>query len=60
MTELGPFGLEIFLVMRIGFRADRHLLDHFQAVTLETDNFFRIIGQKAKLTHTEIEKNLRA
>src|SRR6266436_5810761 len=60
VPELRLFCLEIFFVVRIGFGPDRHLLDHFQTVTLQADNFFRIIGEEPELPHTQIEKNLCA
>src|SRR6266404_5808931 len=60
MTELGLLRLEIFLVMRVRFATNRNLLDHLQAVAFETDDFFRIVGEEAKLPHTKIEQNLRA
>ena len=44
--------------MRIGFGPDRHLLDHFQTVALEPDNFFLVIGEEPELSHAKIEKNL--
>src|SRR5262249_18251030 len=46
--------------MRIGFAAYRHLLHHLQSVTFESDYLLRVIGQEAKLTNAEIEKDLRA
>ena len=46
--------------MRIGFAANRHLFHHLQAVTFESDNFLRIVGQKTELTDAEIEKDLGA
>ncbi len=46
--------------MRIRLGADRHLLDHFETVPLEADNFLRVICQKPELPHAEIEQNLRA
>src|SRR5438067_7195795 len=60
MAHLGLLRLEIFCVMRVGFGSNRHLLDHLNAVTLETYNLFRIVGQESELAHTEIVKNLRA
>jgi hypothetical protein len=44
----------------IGFCPDRHLLDHFQTVTLQADNFLRVICEEPELSHAQIEKNLRA
>ena len=46
--------------MRIGFGPDRHLLDHFQTVALQADNFLRIICEEPELPHAQIEKNLCA
>ena len=60
MPEFRLFCLEIFFVVRIGFGPDRHLLDHFQTVALQADNFLRIICQEAELSHAQIEKNLCA
>src|SRR5437879_8942333 len=60
VPHLHFFGFEVPGVIRIGFAANRHLLDHLDAVTLETDNFLRVVGQKTELPNAEIEKNLRA
>src|SRR5258707_1743172 len=60
VPELRLFRFEIFFVVRIGFSPDRHLLDHFQTITLQADNFLRIIGEEPELSHTQIEKNLCA
>src|SRR6476620_11039253 len=60
MPELRLFCLEIFLVVRIGFGADRHLLDHLQTVALQADNFLRVICEEPELSHAQIEKNLCA
>src|ERR1700732_5365509 len=54
------FGFEVSGVIRIDLAANRHLLDHLDAVTLETDNFLRVVGQKTELPNAEIEKDLRA
>jgi hypothetical protein len=60
VPEFRLFCLEIFFVVRIGFRPDRHLLDHFQTVALQADNFLRVIGEKPELSDAQIEKNLSA
>src|SRR4051812_44589387 len=60
VPELRLFCFEIFLVVRIGFGPDRHLLDHFQTVTLQADDFLRIICEESELPHAQIEKNLCA
>src|ERR1700730_16659109 len=54
------FGFEVPGVIRIDFAANRHLLDHLDAVSLETDNFLRVVGQKTELPNAEIEKDLGA
>src|SRR5919106_1741768 len=54
------FGLEIFDVVWVGFAANRHLFYHLQAVTLESDNFLRIVGQKTEPADSQIEQDLRA
>src|SRR6516225_902040 len=59
MPQLGSLCLEIFGIMRIGLSLDRYLLDHFEAVSLEADNFLRVICQESELSHAEVEKNLR-
>ena len=59
VPELYLFGFEIFFVVRIRFAANRNLLDHLETVTFQADHFFRIVRQEAKLSHAEIEKNLR-
>src|SRR5215472_5353921 len=60
VAQLRSFCLEIFGIMRIGLGPDRYLLDHFEAVSLEPDNFLRVICQESELSHAEVEKNLRA
>src|SRR6266850_4202907 len=60
VPELRLFCLEIFFVVRIRFGPDRHLLDHFQTVALEPDNFLRVICEEPELSHAQIEKNLCA
>src|SRR5512133_1939695 len=60
VPELRLFWLDMFFVVRICFGPDRHLLDHFQTVALEPDNFLRVICEEPELTHTQIEKNLSA
>src|SRR4030095_11875504 len=44
----------------IGFATYRHLLHHLQAVAFESDHLLRVVSQKTELTHSEIEKDLRA
>src|SRR5439155_3417200 len=60
VPQLRSLCLEIFGIMRIGLSPDRYLLDHFEAVSLEADNFLWVICQKSELPHAEVEKNLRA
>src|SRR6476620_4706104 len=46
--------------MRIRLTPDRHLLDHLNAITFESDYLFRIIRQETELAYSEIIKDLRA
>lgn len=55
MTHFHFFGLKIAGVVRVGFTPNRHLLDHFDAVAFQADNLLRIIREKAKFPHAEIE-----
>src|SRR3984893_8875933 len=59
MTKLRFLGLEIFFVVRVGWSANWHLLDHFQSVTFQANDFLRVVGQKPELAHAEVEKDLR-
>src|SRR5207253_10948462 len=60
MAELYFFCLEIFFVVRIRRRSNRHLLNHFQPVAFQTDDLLRIVCEEPELPHAEIEQNLRA
>src|SRR5262249_7198333 len=60
MPQLRPFRFKIFDIMRVRLSANRYLLDHFESVALESDNFFRVICEEPELPHAEIEKDLRA
>src|SRR5256885_2755539 len=52
MTQLGFLGLEIFLVVRVRFAANRYLLDHFQTVAFQADHFLWIVRQERSEEHT--------
>src|SRR5437763_8969415 len=55
VPHLHLFSGEISFVVRIGRAANRHLLDHLNAVTLESDHFLGIVGQETELPHAEIK-----
>ena len=59
VTEFVPFCLEVALVVRVGFGADRHLIYNLKAVSFQSDNLFRVICQKTNLAHTKIMEDLR-
>ena len=59
VPHLGPLGLEVFRIVRIGFGPDGDLLDHLDAVTFEADDLLGIVRKESKLAHAEIEENLR-
>ena len=58
MPKLFLLRLEVSDVMRIGFDADRDLLDNFEAVTFETDDFPGVVGEEADAFETEIDEDL--
>ena len=60
VSQLRLFRFEIFFVMRVGHSTDRNLLDHFETVALQADNFLRVVRQEPELSHAEVEQNLRA
>src|SRR4029450_5160072 len=43
VTHFHPLGLEISGVVRIRLAANRHLLDHLNAITLEPDDLLRVV-----------------
>src|SRR5476651_136531 len=60
MSHLCLLGFEVLRIVRIGFAANRDLLDHLDSVTLKTDDLLRVVREESKLSHAEIEENLRA
>ncbi len=60
MPHLCPFRLQIPFVVRIRLHANRHLLDDFQSVALQPDDFFRIVGQQPDGFQAEVHEDLRA
>src|SRR5712672_4688440 len=54
VPELRLFCLEIFFVVRVGFCSDRQLLDHFQTIALQSDNFLRVICEEPGPSNDEI------
>jgi len=51
VAQLRLFGLKVFDVVRICLGTDRHLLDHFETISLQADNFLRVVSQKPELPH---------
>src|SRR6266496_98863 len=51
VTQLRLFGLKVFYVVRICLGTDRHLLDHFETISLQAHNFLRVVSQKPELPH---------
>jgi hypothetical protein len=54
VSHADALGFEIFLVVRICGQGNGELLDDFQAVAIETDDFLGIVGEQADAAHAEI------
>ena len=59
MPQLLPLRFQIPFVVRIGFHLDGHLLNNFQAVALQPDDFFRIVRQQPDGLQAEVNEDLR-
>ncbi len=44
MAQLHFFRLEVFRIVRVGFAPNRHLLDHLESITFQTNHFLRVVG----------------
>ena len=55
-----PLGFEVFLIVRIGGQAERELLDDFEAIAFEADDFLGVVRQQPHLADAEVAKDLRA
>ena len=53
-------GFEVAGVFGLRHRFDWHLLDDFEFVTFEADNFARVVGHEQDFAHAEVGDDLRA
>src|ERR1700733_2106464 len=60
MSHFCAFGLEIARIVRVGLSFDWKLFDNVKTVTFQSNDLFRVVGQEADLTNTEIDQYLRA
>src|SRR5947207_5463106 len=60
MSELVPFGAKIPDVVLVGPDANGNLLDDFQTIALEPDDFLWIVSQQSDCFQTQVHKDLRA
>ena len=58
VSHFGFFGLEVFFVVRVGLRGDGDLFDDFEAVAVESDNFFGVVGEEADFLEAEVDEDL--
>src|SRR5437764_2003593 len=58
VPHLDSLRLEVLGVVRIRFAPNRHLLDHLNSVTFQTDHLLRIVREETELPHTEVVENL--
>src|SRR5829696_9940198 len=54
VTHLVPLGPQVSFVVGVGDRFDRHLLADREAVALETDDLFRVVGEDADAGQPEV------
>ena len=54
------FGAQIEFVFLAGFDDDRNPFGDFEPISGNSDQLFRIVGQKTDGFHAEIEQNLHA
>jgi len=60
MPHAGAFGFEVFFVVGVRGQADGELLDDFEAVAFEADDFFGVVGEQADAAQAEIAEDLGA
>ncbi len=60
MAHPGFFGFEVFLVVGIGGEGDGELLDDFESVSCEADDFFGVVGEEADAADAEVVEDLSA
>ena len=58
MSHSCPLGFEVFLVVGIRGKSYRDLLNDFQSVSFQANDFLGIVGQKADFSHSQIVKHL--
>ena len=51
-------GFEVFFVVGVGGEGDGDLLDDFEAVAAEADDFFRVVGEEAHFSDAEVVEDL--
>ena len=54
MTQFFALGAQIVFVVLVGLHADRYLLDDLEPVPLESNHFFRVIGEESNFFDTKI------
>src|ERR1043166_5414043 len=59
MPELFALGIEISGIVRIGLHADGDLLDDFQAVALQPDDFLGIVREQPDRFYPQVREDLR-
>ena len=60
VTHAVALGLEVSVVVFRGWHLDRHVLDDFQSVGLQSHALLRVVGHEAHLVHAKVAEHLRA
>src|SRR5215471_1505498 len=58
VPQLLALGFQIVSILLIGWNLNRHLLDDAQAVAIQANDFFRVVGEEADLPDAQIQQDL--
>ena len=54
MPQLISFGLQVFLIVLVGFYLDREIFNDLQPITYQPNPFLRIICDKPELCNPQV------
>ena len=60
VSHFGFFGLEVFSVVGVDLRGDGDLFDDFEAVAVESDDLFWVVGEETDFSEAEVGEDLGA
>ena len=60
MSQLFPLGLQVPLIVWVGFHANGHLLGDGQPVAFQANDLFWVVREQADVFQAEVHEDLRA